>query len=41
MEALLKRATGQLGYPRIRLKQLEAVVKLCQGRDVYASSAPP
>jgi len=37
MEALLKRATGQLGYPRIKPNQLEAVVKLCQGRDVYAS----
>ena len=34
MEALLKRATGQMamGHPRIKLKQLEAVVKLCQGR---------
>ena len=37
MKALVKRATGQLGYPRIKLNQLEAVVKLCQGRDVYAS----
>lgn len=29
MEALVKRAAGQLGYPKI--KQLEAVVKFCQG----------
>ena len=37
MEALIKRAASQLGYPRIKPKQLEAVVKFCQGRDVFAS----
>ena len=37
MEALVKRAASQLGYPRIKPKQLEAVVKFCLGRDVFAS----
>ena len=37
MEALVKRAAGQLGYSNVKAKQLEAVVKFCQGRDVFAS----
>ena len=34
---LIRRADGQLGYPRFNPKQLEAVAKFCQGRDVFAS----
>lgn len=37
LEALVRRAAGQLGYPRLKPKQLEAVTKFCQGRDVFAS----
>ena len=37
LEALVRRAAGQLGYPRLKPKQLEAVAKFCQGRDVFAS----
>ena len=37
LEALVRRAPGQLGHPRLKPKQLEAVTKFCQGWNVFAS----
>ena len=33
----IEQAASQLGYPRIKPRQLEAVVKFVQGRDVLVS----
>ena len=37
LQSLVKQAASQLGYPIIKPRQLEAVVKFVQGRDVLVS----